>query len=94
MGTNTVSPGCRRGPKQSCSYKTLKPDDSTAAVQRLAQPEQQQFLTGPQLAEKLQVDKRTVWLMARQGKIPRVLVGRAVRFELDAVLAALGGDSG
>lgn len=80
--------------QQGCQYKFFKPDDSDADETRLPQTEPSRLLTGPELAAILQVDKRTVWLMARQGKIPKFLCGRAVRFELDAVLAALGGDSG
>jgi len=47
------------------------------------------LLTADQLAEKLQVHPKTLFLLARQGRIPRVTIGRAVRFDIDAVLAAL-----
>lgn len=52
--------------------------------------ETKQLLTGEQLAEILQVHPKTIWLMARRGDIPRVVVGRrAVRFSEAAVLTAL-----
>jgi len=47
------------------------------------------FLTADELAERLQVHPKTLLLMARQGRLPRLMVGRAIRFDPDAVLAAL-----
>jgi excisionase family DNA binding protein len=44
-----------------------------------------QLLTAEQLAERLQMHPKTIYLLARQGRIPRLVAGRAVRFDPDAV---------
>lgn len=48
------------------------------------------LLPAPELAEYLAVPLTWVWSSARTGRIPCLRVGRYVRFDLDAVLAALG----
>jgi excisionase family DNA binding protein len=48
-----------------------------------------QLLTAEQLSELLQVHPKTIYLLARQGRIPRIAVSRAIRFDLVAVLEAL-----
>ena len=49
----------------------------------------ERYLTAEQLGKLLQVHPKTLHLMARRGDIPRISVGRAARFDEDAVLAAL-----
>ena len=50
------------------------------------------LLTAKELAAALQVSPRTVLEWHRQGRIPGIQpTGRTVRFNLDAVLAALKG---
>jgi excisionase family DNA binding protein len=46
-------------------------------------------LTARQLAEVLQVTPRTVYSLARQGRIPHLRVGRSLRFRLEQVEEAL-----
>ena len=43
------------------------------------------FLTVKQLAEILQVTERTLYDMAKTGKIPHLRIGRRLRFDLQQV---------
>lgn len=47
------------------------------------------FITAAELAEHFAVPVTWAWSSARSGRIPSLRVGRYVRFDLDAVLAAL-----
>ena len=47
------------------------------------------FLTTSQLADKLCVSKRHIYDLVQRRVIPRLKVGKLVRFELGAVLKAL-----
>jgi excisionase family DNA binding protein len=46
-----------------------------------------QLLTADQLAERWQVPKSHVYRLAREGKIPVVVLGRYYRFRLDQIEA-------
>jgi excisionase family DNA binding protein len=53
-------------------------------------PDPQRLLTAKEVAHALQVSPRTVLEWHRQGRIPGIQpTGSTVRFDLDAVLAAL-----
>jgi excisionase family DNA binding protein len=43
------------------------------------------LLTPEQVAERLQVPKSWVYRAAREGRLPRVPLGRYVRFDADAL---------
>jgi excisionase family DNA binding protein len=49
----------------------------------------QQFLTVKELAERLAVKPLTIYRLVNEGKLPAVKIGRAIRFEPDAVAAFL-----
>lgn len=44
-----------------------------------------QLLTAEQLADRWQVQKAHVYRLAREGRIPVVVLGRYYRFRLDAI---------
>jgi excisionase family DNA binding protein len=48
-----------------------------------------QYVRAGEVAELLGVSERTVLRLAAQGRIPSLRVGSAVRFDLEAVMAAL-----
>jgi len=43
------------------------------------------LLTADDLAERWQVRKAQVYRLAREGRVPAVLIGRYYRFRLDAI---------
>ena len=43
------------------------------------------LLTVEQLAERWQVPKDFIWRRTREGRIPRVKIGRYYRYRLDAI---------
>ena len=45
-------------------------------------PRGQLLLTSRQAAEALQISERKLWGMKASGEIPRVLLGRSVRYDL------------
>lgn len=45
------------------------------------------LLTADELAERWQVPKTQVYRLAREGRIPVVVIGRYYRFRLDAIEA-------
>ena len=47
------------------------------------------LLTAEELADHLRVSTAHVWKLVQRGRIPTISLGRARRFELDRVLAAL-----
>ncbi len=51
------------------------------------------LLTAPELAAYLCVPIPWCWSAARSGRIPAIRAGRYVRFDLQAVIAALSGQS-
>ncbi|TWT43952.1 Helix-turn-helix domain protein [Phycisphaerae bacterium RAS1] len=54
-----------------------------------------QFLTTAELAERLRVSPETIREWARRGDIPSVRLSRkAIRYDADAVLAALSSRAG
>jgi excisionase family DNA binding protein len=49
------------------------------------------LMTAPELADHLRLGKRAVSRLTRSGRIPSVRISRrAVRYDLEAVMAALG----
>lgn len=48
-----------------------------------------QFYTVKTLAERLTVKPRTIYRTVTEGKLPAVRIGRAIRFDPDAVAAFL-----
>lgn len=61
-------------------------DTSTTATPRL--------VTADELAELLTISRSHVYQLAHDGVIPSVKIGRNVRFEVAAVLAALRSQNG
>ncbi|MCE9556754.1 MAG: helix-turn-helix domain-containing protein [Planctomycetes bacterium] len=52
------------------------------------------YATAADLAARLGIAPKTVWKLARNGKIPSVRIGRrCIRFDADAVVAVLTQDS-
>jgi len=49
-----------------------------------------QFYTVKTLADRLAVTPMTIYRLVEQGKLPAVKIGRAIRFDPDAVDAFLG----
>jgi excisionase family DNA binding protein len=48
-----------------------------------------ELVTASQLAEKLQISKRTVYRLIRENKIPRKRLGGQWRFDIDNVIKSL-----
>ena len=48
---------------------------------------QQRLLTAEQLADRWQVSKAQIYRLAREGRIPVVMIGRYQRFRVTAVEA-------
>jgi excisionase family DNA binding protein len=47
------------------------------------------LITADELAAALNIPKRSVYALAREDRIPTVRIGRRVRFDVRAVVAAL-----
>lgn len=77
-------------------HLTLSPDDLRSFIEPLAaeivrqiashqpQPvatEPELLVSPPRAAKMLDVCEKTLWSMADRGEIPRVLIGRAVRYD-------------
>jgi len=63
--------------------KTRTPIGRADTAEQTGEPA---LLNRPQLAAKLNVTARTVATWDAQGKIPRILIGRTVRYHLGDVL--------
>jgi excisionase family DNA binding protein len=57
-----------------------------------AEPERRRLIDTNELAAALGCSRRHVYDLATEGRIPSVRVGVLWRFDLDEVLASLGGD--
>jgi excisionase family DNA binding protein len=55
-----------------------------------AAPEPIIYVRPGELAERLGISRETVRRMAREGRIPFIRIGTAVRFNVDEVLRHLG----
>jgi len=51
-------------------------------VTKTTQPAEPMLLTVRQTAERLQVCSKTLWSLTRDGKLPAVHIGRAVRYDV------------
>lgn len=49
------------------------------------------LLTAEQVAERLSVSERYVWRLGREGELPRVQVGKYVRFDPADITAFIAG---
>ena len=49
-------------------------------MSRQKEPRSEQLLTRTQVAEQLAVHEQTVWRLEKSGDLPRVKIGRSVRY--------------
>ena len=50
----------------------------------------EEYLTPEELAKLLKVDRKTIYALAKDGRLPHARVGRQIRFNKAEVLKALG----
>ena len=48
-----------------------------------------QFMSAKQIANTLRVTRQHIHALARQGRLPYIVVGKRKRFDINAVIAAL-----